>query len=127
MIPTTLVGSYPQPDWLVDKIRYRETVVPRIRMPELWRVPASHLEEAQDDAVRLAVEELGYPVFVKPNSLGSSVGIGNRPQSYFPNDTLWRQPWLLSECRLRLSLNFEANLWQRPLLRSPTSSLWIGS
>ena len=58
MIPTTLVGSYPQPDWLVDKIRYRETVVPRIRMPELWRVPASHLEEAQDDAVRLAVADM---------------------------------------------------------------------
>ncbi len=58
MIPTTVVGSYPQPDWLVDKARYRQTVVPRVRMPELWRVAASHLPEAQDDAVRLAVADM---------------------------------------------------------------------
>ena len=58
MFTTTLVGSYPQPDWLVDKSRYRETVVPRIRMPELWRVAAADLQEAQDDAVRLAVADM---------------------------------------------------------------------
>jgi len=58
MIETTLVGSYPQPDWLVDKTRYRETVVPRIRMPELWRVPPPQRHEAQDDAVCLAVSEM---------------------------------------------------------------------
>jgi 5-methyltetrahydropteroyltriglutamate--homocysteine methyltransferase len=58
MIETTVVGSYPQPDWLVDKARYRETVVPRIRMPELWRVPKADLDEAQDDAVRLAVADM---------------------------------------------------------------------
>src|SRR5919197_4188358 len=58
MIETTVVGSYPQPDWLVDKTRYRQSVVPRIRMPELWRVPAAYLEEAQDDAVRLAVGDM---------------------------------------------------------------------
>jgi 5-methyltetrahydropteroyltriglutamate--homocysteine methyltransferase len=57
-IETTLVGSYPQPDWLVDKARYRQTVVPRIRMPELWRVPVAQREEAQDDAVRLAVGDM---------------------------------------------------------------------
>ena len=49
MIQTTIVGSYPQPDWLVDKTRFRQTVVPRIRMPDLWRVPAAHLAEAHDD------------------------------------------------------------------------------
>jgi 5-methyltetrahydropteroyltriglutamate--homocysteine methyltransferase len=58
VIETTVVGSYPQPDWLVDKTRYRETVVPRIRMPALWRVPAPYLEEAQDDAVRIAVGDM---------------------------------------------------------------------
>jgi 5-methyltetrahydropteroyltriglutamate--homocysteine methyltransferase len=58
VITTTVVGSYPQPDWLVDKARYRETVVPRIRTPELWRVPAPHLLEAQDDAVRLALADM---------------------------------------------------------------------
>jgi 5-methyltetrahydropteroyltriglutamate--homocysteine methyltransferase len=58
VIETTVVGSWPQPDWLVDKTRYRQTVVPRIRMPELWRVPPEHLTEAQDDAVRLAVRDM---------------------------------------------------------------------
>jgi 5-methyltetrahydropteroyltriglutamate--homocysteine methyltransferase len=58
VIATTVVGSYPQPDWLVDKSRYRQTVVPRIRMPELWRVGPAHLAEAQDDAVRLAVGDM---------------------------------------------------------------------
>ena len=58
VIETTVVGSYPQPDWLVDTSRYRQTVVPRIRMPELWRVPPAQLSEAQDDAVRLAVSDM---------------------------------------------------------------------
>lgn len=58
MIETTVVGSYPQPDWLVDKTHYRETVVPRIRLPGLWRVPGPYLEEAQDDAVRIAVADM---------------------------------------------------------------------
>jgi 5-methyltetrahydropteroyltriglutamate--homocysteine methyltransferase len=57
-ITTAVVGSYPQPDWLVDKSRYRSNVVPRVRMPELWRVAADLLEEAQDDAVRLAVGDM---------------------------------------------------------------------
>jgi 5-methyltetrahydropteroyltriglutamate--homocysteine methyltransferase len=57
-IATAVVGSYPQPGWLVDKARYRTNVVPRVRMPDLWRVPADALEEAQDDAVRLAVRDM---------------------------------------------------------------------
>jgi len=57
-ITTAVVGSYPQPDWLVDKSRYRTNVVPRVRMPDLWRVPPDALEEAQDDAVRLAVHDM---------------------------------------------------------------------
>ena len=57
-ITTTVVGSYPQPAWLVDRERFRQNVVPRIRMPQVWRVEAAHLEEAQDDAVRIAVAEM---------------------------------------------------------------------
>lgn len=49
---TTLVGSYPQPDWLIDRASLR---VPRVRVPELWRVAGDHLPEAQDDATALAV------------------------------------------------------------------------
>ncbi len=58
MITTTVVGSYPQPDWLVDRDQFKGNVVPRIRMPQVWRVPAPWLEEAQDDAVRVAVSEM---------------------------------------------------------------------
>ena len=58
VVTTAVVGSYPQPDWLVDKARYRGNVVPRVRMPELWRVAPGVLEEAQDDAVRLAVRDM---------------------------------------------------------------------
>jgi 5-methyltetrahydropteroyltriglutamate--homocysteine methyltransferase len=58
MITTTVVGSYPQPDWLVDREAFRTNAVPRIRRPEVWRVAAPWLEEAQDDAVRLAVADM---------------------------------------------------------------------
>ena len=57
MIATTVVGSYPQPDWLVDKDALAARV-PRVRAPEIWRVAAPWLEEAQDDAVRLAVGDM---------------------------------------------------------------------
>jgi 5-methyltetrahydropteroyltriglutamate--homocysteine methyltransferase len=57
-ITTTVVGSYPQPDWLVDRERFKTNAVPRIRRPEVWRVAEPWLEQAQDDAVRLAVGEM---------------------------------------------------------------------
>jgi 5-methyltetrahydropteroyltriglutamate--homocysteine methyltransferase len=55
LLPTTLVGSYPQPDWLVDKEILLGSGPPRVRMREVWRVPEAHLEEAQDDATLLAL------------------------------------------------------------------------
>ena len=55
---TTVVGSYPQPGWLIDRERLGERLPPRIRARELWRVPEPFLEEAQDDATRLAVRDL---------------------------------------------------------------------
>jgi 5-methyltetrahydropteroyltriglutamate--homocysteine methyltransferase len=58
VITTTVVGSYPQPDWLVDRDQFKGNVVPRIRLPQVWRVPGPWLEEAQDDAVRVAVSEM---------------------------------------------------------------------
>jgi len=59
-ITTTVVGSYPQPAWLVDRERFKGNVVPRVRLPEVWRVAAPLLEEAQDDAVRIAVGEMEH-------------------------------------------------------------------
>ena len=57
-LPTTVVGSYPQPDWLIDRERLGARLPPRVRARELWRVEATYLEEAQDDATRLAVDDM---------------------------------------------------------------------
>ena len=55
LFPTTLVGSYPQPDWLIDRKKLAGRFPPRVRARELWRVPESFLKEAQDDATVLAI------------------------------------------------------------------------
>src|ERR687888_941923 len=57
---TTVVGSYPQPGWLIDRDRLGERLPPRVRARELWRVPVPYLEEAQDDATRLAVQDMEH-------------------------------------------------------------------
>jgi len=57
-ILTTVVGSYPQPEWLIDRGRLGDRLPPRVRARELWRVPEPYLEEAQDDATRLAVADM---------------------------------------------------------------------
>jgi 5-methyltetrahydropteroyltriglutamate--homocysteine methyltransferase len=55
LLPTSLVGSYPQPDWLIDRGRLRDRFPPRVRAAELWRVDPGYLAEAQQDATRLAI------------------------------------------------------------------------
>ena len=55
LFPTSLVGSYPQPDWLIDRARLADRFPPRVRARELWRVDPAHLEQAQDDATLLAI------------------------------------------------------------------------
>src|SRR3954469_25476012 len=57
MIATSLVGSYAQPNWLIDRERLRERFPPRVRALELWRIDPRYLEEAQDDATRLAIAD----------------------------------------------------------------------
>ena len=57
LLPTTVVGSYPQPDWLVDREMLSKSV-PRTRMTEIWRIPEAHLEQAQDDATVVAIRDL---------------------------------------------------------------------
>src|SRR5437588_5364514 len=54
LLPTTLVGSYPQPDWLIDRSRLAKQV-PRVRAQDLWLIDPAKLEEAQDDATILAI------------------------------------------------------------------------
>ena len=57
LLPTSLVGSYPQPDWLIDRKKLAGRFPPRVRALELWRVAPDHLEQAQDDATLLAIRE----------------------------------------------------------------------
>lgn len=58
LIPTTVVGSYPQPDWLIDRARLKKQVPARVRVTDLWRIPEPWLEQAQDDATVLAIREM---------------------------------------------------------------------
>src|SRR5881394_3362922 len=57
-LPTTVVGSYPQPDWLVDRDNLSNRLPPRVRAREIWRVDERFLEEAQDDATLLAIRDM---------------------------------------------------------------------
>ena len=57
ILPTTLVGSYPQPDWLIDRTKLAGRFPPRVRAKELWRVAPEWLEQAQDDATLLAIRD----------------------------------------------------------------------
>lgn len=65
LFPTALVGSYPQPEWLIDRKKLSTRLPPRVRAKELWRVPGEFLEEAQRDATLLAIraqEEAGLDI-----------------------------------------------------------------
>jgi 5-methyltetrahydropteroyltriglutamate--homocysteine methyltransferase len=58
VLATTVVGSFPQPEWLVDRSALLASGVPRVPRPALWRMPDELREQAQDDAVRLAVRDM---------------------------------------------------------------------
>jgi len=65
LFPTTLVGSYPQPEWLIDRKKLAGRFPPRVRARELWRIEKEFLEEAQNDATVLAIraqEEAGLDI-----------------------------------------------------------------
>jgi 5-methyltetrahydropteroyltriglutamate--homocysteine methyltransferase len=65
LFPTTLVGSYPQPEWLIDRAKLAGRFPPRVRARELWRVPEQWLAQAQDDATVIAIraqEQAGLDV-----------------------------------------------------------------
>jgi 5-methyltetrahydropteroyltriglutamate--homocysteine methyltransferase len=58
LLPTTVIGSYPQPNWLVDRDVLKSHSVPRVRMRDIWRVPEPFLEQAQDDATIVAIRDM---------------------------------------------------------------------
>lgn len=57
LLPTSLVGSYPQPDWLIDRQKLAGRFPPRVRARELWRVAPDYLDQAQNDATLLAIRD----------------------------------------------------------------------
>jgi 5-methyltetrahydropteroyltriglutamate--homocysteine methyltransferase len=65
LFPTTIVGSYPQPEWLIDRAKLAGRFPPRVRARELWRLQEPYLAQAQDDATLLAIkaqEEAGLDI-----------------------------------------------------------------
>lgn len=65
LIPTTVVGSFPQPDWLIDRAKLEGHGVPRVHAGDIWRVPAAYREAAGDDATIVAIrtmEEIGIDI-----------------------------------------------------------------
>ena len=65
LFPTSLVGSYPQPEWLIDRAKLAGRFPPRVRAKELWRIAPEYLEQAQDDATIVAIkaqEEAGLDI-----------------------------------------------------------------
>ena len=65
LLPTMLVGSYAQPEWLIDRAKLAGRFPPRVRAKELWRIPEPYLAEAQNDATVLAIkaqEEAGLDI-----------------------------------------------------------------
>jgi len=95
LLPTTVVGSFPQPEWLVDRAALLSGGVPRVPKPTLWRVREDLREEAQDDATRLVVRDMeragvdivsdgevrreSYFAWLAPPSLGSTSRSRGRP------------------------------------------------
>lgn len=55
LFPTTIVGSYPQPNWLIDREKLSARFPPRVRALELWRIPEAYLKEAMEDATLVAI------------------------------------------------------------------------
>ena len=60
LLPTTVVGSYVQPDWLVDRDNLKGRLPPRVRAKEVWKIPENALEEAQDTATLAAIHDMEY-------------------------------------------------------------------
>lgn len=58
LLPTTVVGSYVQPEWLVDRANLKGRLPPRVRALEMWRIDPEHLEDAQNDATLLAIRDM---------------------------------------------------------------------
>ena len=84
LLPTSLVGSYPQPEWLIDREKLSKQV-PRVRVDELWLVSPDKLEAAQDDATILATASRSAPGSI--SSLTASSAVKAIPTALPPRST----------------------------------------
>ena len=83
LLPTSLVGSYPQPEWLIDREKLSKQV-PRVRADDLWLVSPDKLEAAQDDATILAIrdqERAGLDVVTDGEQRRESIPTASPPRS----------------------------------------------
>jgi len=103
LLPTTVVGSYPQPEWLVDRAMLSKSV-PRIRMHAMWRLPAEHLEEAQDDATIVAIRDMeraGIDIVTDGESAAKAIPTALPPRSMASTPTIPRSLPRATEPRRR--------------------------
>src|SRR5258708_12672411 len=95
LLPTTVVGSYPQPDWLIDRDKLTTLPPVRVRANELWRVPEPWLEQAQDDATVLAIRDMeraGIDIItdgeIRPETYSTPFP-PTLPRTYLPTPPPW--------------------------------------
>lgn len=84
LFPVSLVGSYPQPDWLIDRAELQAHGVPRVRARRLWRIPEPLLEEAQRDATLVVIrsqEEAGLDIITDGRSAARAISTASPRRS----------------------------------------------
>ena len=104
LFPTTLVGSYPQPDWLIDRAKLAGRFPPRVRARELWFPRPEALDEAQEDATVLAIraqESAGLDVLTDGESAGRATPTTSRPRSTASTSTTPARRWTAAATRTR--------------------------
>jgi len=100
LLPTTIVGSYPQPEWLIDTSKLAARFPPRVRARELWRIAPEFLQEAQDDATIMAIkaqEDAGIDIItdgeMRRESYRARSPWPNRHKSTFTAVAAKWRPW----------------------------------
>ena len=104
LLPTSLVGSYPQPDGLIDREKLAGRFPPRVRARELWRVPPAHLDQAQDDATLLAIraqEAAGLDIITDGEMRRESYSTASPPASTAWTSTIPAPRWTAAATRTR--------------------------
>src|SRR5215469_6347996 len=95
LLPTSLVGSYAQPDWLIDRQKLAGRFPPRVRARELWRIAPEFLKEAHDDATLLAIrdqERAGLDIITDGEQRAKATPTASLPRSRVSISTIQVPP-----------------------------------